>query len=116
MPAVAAPLYTAPVPSAVIIVADAHLGPAAPSEREAFHRFLRAVPDLASGSGELDRLLEMIHEYFLYDVKIWAASNVDAVLLMDDWGTNHSLLINPEIITHLFSWKLFNFNSLAISS
>ena len=37
--------------------------------------------DLAYGTSEVFRLLEMIHEFYLEDVRSWAASEVDAVFL-----------------------------------
>ena len=58
--------------------------------------------DLAYGPAELYKLIEMIHEFYLADVKSWADSDVDAVFFMDDWGTNSSLLINPEVWRNVF--------------
>ena len=58
--------------------------------------------DLAYGTSEVFRLLEMIHEFYLEDVRSWAASEVDAVFLMDDWGTNRSLLIQPALWREVF--------------
>jgi uroporphyrinogen decarboxylase len=52
--------------------------------------------DLAEGSREFRTLLEMVHAFYLEDVAGWARSDVDAVFLMDDWGSNTSLLIHPE--------------------
>lgn len=69
-------------------------------------QFLRGTEntfmDLAYGTAEVGRLLEMIHEFYLTDVKSWAASNVDAVFMMDDWGTNRALLISPEMWRQFF--------------
>ena len=58
--------------------------------------------DLAEGSSELRSLLSMVHEYYCEDVKAWARSHVDAVSLMDDWGSNSSLLISPNTWRTLF--------------
>jgi len=58
--------------------------------------------DLAYGTREIRELIEMIHEFYLEDVKAWADSNVDAVFLMDDWGTDRALLISPEMWRSLF--------------
>jgi len=44
----------------------------------------------------------MIHEFYCEDIAGWAKSNVDGVLLMDDWGSNRSLLINPEMWRSIF--------------
>ena len=64
-------------------------------------QFLRGTEnlfvDIAYDTKEFRDLLEIVHDFYLEDVTTWAKSNVDAVFFMDDWGTNHSLLINPEI-------------------
>jgi uroporphyrinogen-III decarboxylase len=51
--------------------------------------------DLAYDSPELHSLIAMVHEYYCEDVAAWARTNVDAISMMDDWGSNRSLLINP---------------------
>jgi uroporphyrinogen decarboxylase len=70
---------------------------ARPFERLQFLRGTENVfIDLAYGSREIYRLLEMVHEYYLAEVRVWASSDVDAVFFIDDWGSNQALLINPE--------------------
>lgn len=76
---------------------------ARPFERLQFVRGTENVyVDLAYGTSKIQKLLEMIHEYNLADVVSWAASNVDGVFLMDDWGTNYSLLIDPAMWRSIF--------------
>jgi uroporphyrinogen decarboxylase len=69
-------------------------------------QFLRGTQnlfiDLAYGTVELRQLLEMVHEFYLEDIRGWCATGVDAVSMMDDWGTNTALLINPETWCTLF--------------
>jgi uroporphyrinogen decarboxylase len=69
-------------------------------------QFLRGTQnlfiDLAYGVAEVRQLLEMVHEFYLEDIRGWCATNVDGVFLMDDWGTNAALLINPESWRTLF--------------
>jgi uroporphyrinogen decarboxylase len=69
-------------------------------------QFLRGTQnlfiDLAYGTAELRQLLEMVHEFYLEDIRGWCATNVDAVSTMDDWGTNTALLINPDTWRALF--------------
>jgi len=63
-------------------------------------QFLRGTEnlflDLASGAPELERLLRMVHEFFLREIALWAGRRCDAIQFMDDWGTQHSLLISPR--------------------
>ena len=76
---------------------------ARPFERLQFLRgSAETFMDLAYGTAELYQLLEMIHEYYLEDIEGWCKSNVDGVFIMDDWGTNDTLLIKPETWRTLF--------------
>ena len=62
-------------------------------------QFLRGTEnlyiDLAYGSAEIRSLIAMVHEYYCEDVMRWAASSVDAVSLMVEWGSNTAFLISP---------------------
>ncbi len=58
--------------------------------------------DLGYGTAELHKLLEMVHQFYLEDIQQWCQSNVDAVFLMDDWGSARQLLINPQTWRQLF--------------
>ena len=55
--------------------------------------------DIGYDSAEFRKLLEMVHEYYLEDIRSWCKSNVDGVFFMDDWGSNNALLISPD------SWR-----------
>jgi hypothetical protein len=69
-------------------------------------QFLRGTEnlyiDLAYGTAEIRSLIGMVHDYYCEDVTRWAASDVDAVSLMDDWGSNTSLLISPDMWREIF--------------
>ena len=41
------------------------------------------------------RLKDMLHEFYVRDMKLLAAQAVDGVQFMDDWGSQISLLISP---------------------
>ncbi len=58
--------------------------------------------DLAYGTKEISKLLEMIHDYNLKAVTDWANTDVDGVQIMDDWGSQQSLLISPEMWREIF--------------
>lgn len=64
-------------------------------------QFLRGTEqlfiDLAYGEKEVLRLRNMLHEFFVKELEIWAGTDVDGVSFMDDWGTQHSLLISPAL-------------------
>ena len=69
-------------------------------------QFLRGVEnlymDLACLPPELYLLRDMVHEYYLHEIEHWAATDVDAVFFMDDWGAQHNLLIAPDLWRALF--------------
>jgi len=69
-------------------------------------QFLRGTEnlliDIAYNTREFRSLLEMVHEFYLEDIRNWCDSNVDGIFFMDDWGTNRALLINPETWRALF--------------
>ncbi|HQD39419.1 MAG TPA: uroporphyrinogen decarboxylase family protein [Bacillota bacterium] len=80
----------------------------APTRVRPFERlqFLRGTEnvliDLALGTKELFTLLEMLHEYYLYEIKLWAQTAVDGVFFMDDWGSQTALLISPKQWREIF--------------
>jgi len=74
-----------------------------PFERLQFLRGSEATYiDLAHGSGEMRRLLSMLHDFFCQELTMWAGSDVDGVEFMDDWGSQTSLLISPQMWRELF--------------
>lgn len=69
-------------------------------------QFLRGTEntfmDILENSAEFRKLLEMLHAFYRADIEWWCKTSVDAVFLMDDWGTMHSLLIDPDIWRAVF--------------
>lgn len=57
--------------------------------------------DLACLEPEIYRLRDMIHEYFLKQMKLWVQTDIDAVHIADDWGSQQALLISPSL------WRTF---------
>ena len=52
--------------------------------------------DLADPPREFFELLDVVHQYYLKEMEVWASTDVDALNFMDDWGSQKSLLINPK--------------------
>lgn len=69
------------------------------------YQFLRgtenAMIDVAMGDDDFLSLLRLIHEFYMKEFEFWTKTDVDAVMFMDDWGAQNSLLINPE------AWRTF---------
>ena len=44
----------------------------------------------------------MVHEYFQKQEELWLQAEVDAIHIADDWGTQQSLLISPDMWREYF--------------
>ncbi|MCK4646457.1 MAG: methyltransferase [Candidatus Aminicenantes bacterium] len=74
-----------------------------PFERLQFIRTMeQALIDLVEQPPELFELIDRIHEHYLKEVEVWARTDVDAISLMDDWGTQNSLITSPDIFRKIF--------------
>ncbi len=58
--------------------------------------------DLAYGVSEVWRLRNMLHEFFMRELEMWAKTDVDAISFMDDWGAQNQLLIAPKLWRDVF--------------
>jgi len=69
-------------------------------------QFLRGTEnlflDLGEDSPELGKLMEMIHQFYLKHFQLWCATDVDAITIGDDWGSQTALLISPSMWRRLF--------------
>ena len=57
--------------------------------------------------------LEEIHDFYCKLVTKWAETDVDGISLMDDWGSQRSLLINPTIWVEIFKPMYKDYISIA---
>lgn len=58
--------------------------------------------DLVEKPPELFKLLERIHDLYCREMELWAKTEVDALMFMDDWGAQSSLLISPAMWREIF--------------
>jgi uroporphyrinogen-III decarboxylase len=74
-----------------------------PFERFQFIRTMeKALIDLIEKPPELFELLDKIHQHYLKEVEVWAATEVDALCFMDDWGTQQGLITSPGVFRQIF--------------
>jgi len=74
-----------------------------PFERFQFIRTMElAFMDLAIEPSGLKELLGIIHQHYCKEVESWAQTPVDAIYLMDDWGTQQGLIASPKIFRKYF--------------
>ena len=63
-----------------------------------------AFADLYDFPKETDRLLGALTEYYLEIIRAWGRlANVDALFMTDDWGTQATLMISPEMWRRFFA-------------
>ncbi|MGA2977402.1 MAG: uroporphyrinogen decarboxylase family protein [Spirochaetia bacterium] len=64
-------------------------------------QFLRGTEnlymDMAWGDARFLRLRSLLHDFFLEELSLWAARDVEGISFMDDWGTQRALLISPDM-------------------
>jgi len=69
-------------------------------------QFLRGTEqlfiDLATGNEGMKRAVAEIHAFYCELMERWARTDVDALSIMDDWGTQWNLLINPAMWREIF--------------
>ena len=58
--------------------------------------------DVMDQPKEFFALRQIVHYYFLEELRIWAKTDVDALMFMDDWGTQRALQIPPPLWRELF--------------
>ncbi len=85
-----------------------------PFERLTFIRtFEQALLDLAEQPSGLFDLLALIHAHYLKEVEAWARTDVDAIVLMDDWGTQSRMMIAPDLWRRIFKPFYREYNEIA---
>lgn len=76
---------------------------ARPWERMQFLRgTVNAMMDLMTPDQGAADMIRDIHAYYLKELEFWAGTDVDALFFMDDWGSQQSLLIHPDLWRRLF--------------
>ena len=74
-----------------------------PFERLCFLRTMdQALVDVLTRPPEFMELFERLHYHYLAEVEAWAATDVDAIVLMDDWGAQDRMLVSPPIWRELY--------------
>jgi hypothetical protein len=75
----------------------------APTGARPFERaqFLRGTEnlymDFYEHPGEVRSLLYSLHRHYLEEMEVWSRTDVDGLFMMDDWGSQGSLLIDPSL-------------------
>lgn len=76
---------------------------ARPFERLQFLRTMeQALVDLVEQPPELFELLRRVHAHYCKEIEVWAQTDIDGIALMDDWGSQSSLITSPDIFRQIF--------------
>ncbi len=83
-------------------------------------QFLRGsenlLMDIAEQSAGFFDLLERVDDFYLRQYKVWARTHVDALVLMDDWGGQQSMLISPDAWRRIFKPRYAAYAAVAHES
>lgn len=58
--------------------------------------------DIMDRPAEFDTLLSRVHSFYMEELEMWAKTDVDGLMFMDDWGAQNSLLISPAMWRDIF--------------
>ena len=67
---------------------------------------------MAPEEGAAD-LLKVIQDFHMTELEFWVTTDVDAVMFMDDWGSQRQLLIPPRVWRELFAPRYRQYCELA---
>jgi len=69
-------------------------------------QFIRGTPelfiDIAEENEGMLTFIKKLHDFNCRAVEAWCKTDIDAIFLMDDWGSQNALLINPKTWVSMF--------------
>ena len=80
-------------------------------------QFLAGTPkvlmDLYEDPEAMEPAIEMVHECFCRELEAWGKTDVDALFIQDDWGTQLNLLISPALWREIFKPRYAEYAAIA---
>jgi uroporphyrinogen decarboxylase len=80
-------------------------------------QFLRGTTslymDLMMETPGMIRFLNEMHRFYCELLEAWTKTDVDALMFMDDWGSQQNLLIDPALWKHFFKPKYRDYIDIA---
>lgn len=70
------------------------------------YQFLRgsqnAMMDVMDADRDFRDVIRRIHDFDMKEMDFWTSTDIDAIMFMDDWGSQRQLLIPPPVWRELF--------------
>lgn len=83
------------------------------------YQFLRgsqnAMMDVMDPDRHVRGIIQLIHDFHMKEMEFWTSTLIDAILFMDDWGSQRQLLIPPPVWRDLFKPLYKEYGDLARS-
>jgi hypothetical protein len=58
--------------------------------------------ELTYASAEMMRFRDILHDFYTEEISRWVKTDIDGISFMDDWGSQQSLLISPQMWCDIF--------------
>lgn len=62
----------------------------------------KTLMDLYMEPDGMEPAIQKVHKFFCQELEAWAKTDVDGLFIQDDWGTQISLLISPDLWREVF--------------
>ena len=69
---------------------------------QALRTTVNAMMDIAEPEKGVIQILKKMQEFYITVLEFWADTNVDALMCMDDWGSQANLQISPQVWRDVF--------------
>lgn len=76
----------------------------------------KTLMDLYMEPAGMEPVIHKVHDFFCRELEAWAKTDVDALFIQDDWGTQISLLISPELWRKIFKPLYADYTAIAKAS
>lgn len=74
-----------------------------PFERYCFIRTMeQALVDVFRRPDGFGELLGRLHAHYIREVEAWCATDVDGIVIMDDWGAQDRMIVSPRLWREVF--------------
>jgi uroporphyrinogen-III decarboxylase len=58
--------------------------------------------ELEKDGEAIRKVLAALHDFFCQEMELWAGTDIDGIVIQDDWATDESLAIDPKIWREVF--------------